>query len=162
MDTFEDITYNDLLTPVYDPNYQNLLNETEQFFIEILEYGIYIMKEILSDCQDDKRPLQSGSFALLREAIEIFDGICVLIKNSCFDSVTPLVRNLFEIYIYVNFIFLEKKSIEEKLIVYHVQEIETQIYFGEKLEKKEKDVNKRKKYIEARNEYERKISNKKY
>ncbi len=141
----EEISYKNLIISG-DDNYTVLLAETKKIFDEILEYGVYIMKIIIDDSKKEEKSVDTVPFSILKEIIELGDGISIMISNSCFNSVTPVVRSLFELFIYVKYMFNESEKIEEKSILYHLQGTERQIFYCNKrlknrnIEEKEREI----------------------
>ena len=65
-----------------------------------------------------KSPINTVVGGLLKEAIELLDGIYILSSNYSVKNVVLLLRKLFEIYLQIIFILIEKDKAEEKALIY--------------------------------------------
>lgn len=70
---------------------------------------------------------------MVRESLEILDGIKSLVKGSSVNVIEILLRNLFENMIYFDYIFKDKNLIEKKSLAYNIDSIYKKIDLYKKL-----------------------------
>ncbi len=92
MADFEDILY-----PI-TPEVQKLLDDGHKILDEVLRYGVYLYEIIYEDNQHRTGMADTVLGLFFREALELTDGITILLKSCCVSSNSILARSLFELY----------------------------------------------------------------
>lgn len=110
---------NRVVIPIADPNYQMQIKEIGETIDkimsineqELIQYGMYAEK-----FPDD---FYRGVLILMwRESIELADGIRSLTLGSSCNVIPILLRSLFEIYLGIAFIFLDKELVTKRALAY--------------------------------------------
>lgn len=98
------------------PNDLKKLKDEYKFFRDYL-LELYL-KVNYSDKAIIKTPINTVVGGLLKEAIELLDGIYILSSNYSVKNVVLLLRKLFEVYLQITFILIEKDKAEEKALIF--------------------------------------------
>jgi hypothetical protein len=145
MNDFEDILHSNT------PEVNKLFKDGNKILDEGLRYGVCLYKTIYeSNCS--KTGIADTILGLMfREALELVDGINILLRSSCVVASKPLVRTLFELYAQIK-LMIEDDS-ENKAKAYQVCHIHLQIDNYQKSDNDEligkEEVTKRIKALEA-------------
>lgn len=111
--------------------YQNLISTTANHINEISIYGQLLFKAI-NDAMDPKHS-DTAILFLFRETLETLDGIQSLFKGSSINVSDILLRNIFELSLSLDYIFLDDDLVEQRALSYDVDKIHEKIELYEKL-----------------------------
>jgi hypothetical protein len=124
------ITSDVFLRPIDNKILDDFIEKNGEFLDEILEYGIYILDLINNEHKNSYS--DATILFILRDILEIIDGINELFKKSCIDVSVPLLRNLFELFLSLSYI-LETHT-EKRALAYQIGHTHEKIQLYKKLE----------------------------
>jgi|GEM_PF-2921156 len=130
----------DCIFPIDKPEVKQLRDASWKLVDEVLRYGIYITGLVITE-NKNRGVTEKVLIFLLKESLETLEGIGVLLKDSCVEAASPLIRKLFECYIQIK--YLMNDFTEQKAIAYEIFHIHKQIAVLDylvKLEKRDKSI----------------------
>ena len=116
--------FEDILYPT-TPQTEKMIAIGNQILDETLRYGVYIFEMVYHENKHRTALADTVLSAMFREAMEVVDGISILLQNCCVVAARLLVRTLLEIYAQFNLIAGENSN--EKAIAYWITHLHTQI-----------------------------------
>ncbi|MFL8710907.1 DUF5677 domain-containing protein [Clostridioides sp. GD02377] len=116
---------------IEDERYKQLMEETTSQINDICVYGQYLLD--LINTSENNKYSDTIILFLFRELLETADGIMSLLKGSSINISTILFRNMFELSLSINYIFLDEDMIEKRALSYEVNSIHERIAMYEKL-----------------------------
>jgi hypothetical protein len=115
-----------LINRNYDnPEYNKLLLEIGVTIDRCVDYGESVLDEIQKHPRNEY--VDSTVSLLFRDYLEFLDGVAVLIKNSCIESAIPILRSMFEHFLYL--IFILEKHQDSRAAAYHVAHVKSKQKF---------------------------------
>ncbi|HBG2133518.1 TPA: hypothetical protein KPJ62_003885 [Clostridioides difficile] len=115
---------------IEDPRYKNLIEITVSHINEICVYGQYLFN--LMNTDKDNKKSDAVILFLFRDLLETVDGIQSLFKGSSINISDMLFRNMFELSLSLDYIFLDEELLEKRALSYEVTNIHEKITLYEK------------------------------
>lgn len=119
----------------------NLINSNVELLRDVLGFGTYLLRHIVDK---NREPEDLNIILLIREELECIDGINELFSKSCVNASIPVLRNLFETFLNLNYMLKEetkKRSLSYDVVQMHEQlELCRKIKNGENIPNKPDDV----------------------
>lgn len=116
---------------IEDPKYKKLIEITVSHIDEICVYGQYLLNLMNTDKNNKKS--DTIILFLFRDLLETVDGIKSLFKDSSINISDILFRNMFELSLSLDYIFLDEELLEDRALSYEVTSIHERITLYEKL-----------------------------
>ncbi|HBF1820650.1 TPA: hypothetical protein KNT04_002629 [Clostridioides difficile] len=116
---------------IEDPKYKKLIEITVSHIDEICVYGQYLFNLMNTDKNNKKS--DTVILFLFRDLLETVDGIQSLFNGSSINISDILFRNMFELSLSLDYIFLDEGLLEKRALSYEVTSIHERITLYEKL-----------------------------
>lgn len=116
---------------IEDRGYKNLIEITVSHIGEICVYGQYLFN--LMNTDKDNKKSDAVILFLFTDLLETVDGIQSLFKGSSINISDILFRNMFELSLNLDYIFLDEELLEKRALSYDVTNIHEKITLYEKL-----------------------------
>lgn len=108
-----------IVIPITDQNYLNLLRELENLLDQIMAANEHSLIQYCKYVETIPIEYYRSSLILIwREAIEIVDSIKSLVTASSCNTISILLRSLFELYLGIAFICSDENKIKQRALAY--------------------------------------------
>lgn len=103
--------------------YNDLLQEISAVIDRCVDFG----GDVFSIIQKNPRGeyVDSSISLILRDFLELLDGVSTLVKSGCFEAAVPLLRSMFEHMLYI--LYILDKHQEDRAASYHVGHIKAKL-----------------------------------
>lgn len=100
-----------------------LLNDLGDVLDAHVDFGTEIIKMVGDSIGDEH--VDSTLILLFRDYLEFLDGVSVLIRNGCSETAIPVIRTMFEYYLYIMYIL--QGDTKNRAVAYQVSHIKNKI-----------------------------------